>query len=380
MAALMGCGDPCPQVPLRLQQAPISLPWTAPDRPLTDIGVGDRTLPLLFDTGFPRTSLRASDAGGLDLGSLVLSIGEVRAGPLSAGLLLDSGLPGVLGSDVLHQLPLVFDARAQRTLVLAAFEPPRSAPAIAFADSGLCGLDEGRLSPLFVVRGEVEGSPVDFVLDSGSEATLVRREIFGGLAARPRLEGVLVASGFAGTFSAEATRARRIAVGEAEVVNAPVLSSPEADSELDRLSSISPIRREGLAKEQPPLGGFLGRSFLREFRVSLSEGRGALSERRLGLERFDSQDHFRRDFVGIGVITSESADPPGLRVAAFLSVSPAREAGVKLGDTISTVDGTPAQLAPYPLASPGSRVILGLRRGQQELQLSVEVRDLLPDP
>lgn len=326
---------------------------------------------LLFDTGFPRTSLGAQSARGLELTALTVSVAGMTAGPLPAGLITGPVETGaVLGSDVLHQLPVVFDARARTTSVLPTFVSAHTGAPLRLAESGRCTEADARRSPLFLVDGEVEGRTVTLLLDTGAEATFVSSEIYAALDARPTLQNVRVASAFAGIFEASATRARHIDVGEAASTGVVVLSSHEIDAELARLSSIA-----GLT-----LSGFLGWNFLRELEVSLAPGSSALDDRRLSLTRFDSQTHWKRELIGVGIFTEPSLQPPGLRVNGFLSVSPAREAGVEAGDVILAVDGVAAAQAPSPFAAPGATVRLDLQRGASSLALDVAVRDLLPDP
>ncbi|MHB8873861.1 MAG: retropepsin-like aspartic protease, partial [Myxococcaceae bacterium] len=237
--------------------------------------------------------------------------------------------------------------------------------------------------PTLYVSAMVEEVPVAFVLDTGAESTFLSSDLAAGLLAGPALSGLRVSSGFAGVFSASATRARTVKVGQAAAQNVAVLSSPEVDAELSRLTEVAQTlaRCDSNASCNPPprLGGFLGWNYLREFRVSLSEG-APFGGRRLGLVRFDSQDHVHRDFVGIGILTTPSVDPPGLRVDEFLSVSPARIAGIRVGDVITFVDGLPVAQAPSPFGPIGAVVRFTLRRGSGTAEVFATVADLLPDP
>jgi S1-C subfamily serine protease len=79
----------------------------------------------------------------------------------------------------------------------------------------------------------------------------------------------------------------------------------------------------------------------------------------------------------LGVALAPEAD--GLRVVSVYDPSPAREAGISVGDLLLSVNGQPAAEAPSPFAAPGSTVTLQLRRGGAQLERSVPVVDLLPD-
>ncbi|MGA9522187.1 MAG: PDZ domain-containing protein, partial [Myxococcaceae bacterium] len=209
------------------------------------------------------------------------------------------------------------------------------------------------------------------VLDTGAETTFLRSSLFEPLTSdRAVLREIRVGSGFAGTFVATATRARTLRIGEHTSTSALVLSAPAVDAELDRLGSL--YGRQ--------VDGFLGWSFLREFEVSLALGSASdLTTRALGLERFDTQSHWTREFVGIGIYRSQSEDPPGIKVEGFLDPSPAQAAGLQIGDVIVKVDGTPVS-GTDPLRASNEHVELELLRSGQPLTLQVEYRDLLPDP
>ncbi len=350
----------CPSAFVALPAEPVTLAWKS--TATSEVLAGNRPIPLRFDTAFGRTSLSPEAAQGLDLGRLELRIGSARAGPISAGLLVAPvAASGVLGSDLLHQLPVIFDARAEATELMPRFAAPSGAPVRLWAPRSCPG---GHFAPLSVVDARLDGMPVSFVLDTGAEVTFVRSDVFDALSGRPVLDGIRVASGFAGVFAARATRARSLEIGQASAASSLVMSSPEVDRALDEISA----------------QGLLGWSFLREFRVGLDSGRSSREERSLTLRRFEAQDHWTREFVGVGINSSRSDSPPGLRVDGFLSVSPARDAGLQAGDVIITVDGRPALRAPSPFAPAGSSVRLGVQRSGASLSFDVPVQDLLPDP
>jgi hypothetical protein len=204
-----------------------------------DVNLGSKTIPMLFDTGFSQSALSVPGLDGLNASDVTFSFGEARAGPMAVGLLLYRfDLSGVLGSDVLHQLPLIFDARARTIEILSAFESPQGGMPVFFADSGQCqSRDSGLWAPTFWIEGKVEGHEVNFVLDTGAESTFVRSDLAAALGERPKLEGIRIASGFAGAFDASAIRASSISLLDAEGARAAVLSSPQVDRELERLTS-----------------------------------------------------------------------------------------------------------------------------------------------
>lgn len=386
---LCGCGPPsCPPVPVSLPETTTSLPWTAASKPRVEAQLGSSPVTALLDTGFPQSAVALTFASGLDLARVPVQVGGVTAGPLPFGLIVDPSLDtqAVLGGDVLHQLPLAIDARARTVEIAPRFAPPSlGGVPLDVWSTGRCRDDDTSHGPegphALLVDGELDGQRLRFLLDTGADASFVRTAVVAALDPRPMLSNVRVATGFSGPFFATATRARALSVGSTTSLASLVLTGDPVDAELDRLLARYGGRRCAGGSGCPErLDGFLGWSFLREFRVGLTEGRGPTRGRALRLERFDTQTHWTREFIGIGIYTTPSADPVGARIAGFLSVSPARDAQLQEGDVIVTVDGVPVANAPSPYAAPGQTVNLDVVRDGQHRLVQVEIRDLLPDP
>jgi hypothetical protein len=247
--------------------------------------------------------------------------------------------------------------------------------------SGFCADDDPEAGPAgheaLLVDVSVEGTLRTFVLATGLEFSLVRTALASALSDRATLDGVWTWTPFAGPMEIRAARARTLAVGEVVSPNAILGTTFQVDRALDTLEAGLEGACEGCDDLQ--LDGFLGQSFLREFEVDLTS-RDAEGVRRLGLTRFASQDHWTRDFVGIGAYLVRSEDPAGLRVDGFYDRSPAEDAGMKLDDRIVRVDGVPALEAPVPFAPVGETVTLEIDRRGTPLVFEVVVADLLPDP
>jgi hypothetical protein len=363
---------------VKLPTAPVTLPWVEGAPPGTVMArLGARELPLLLDTGFPRTTLSISSLEGQDNTRVTLELGPVRAGPFAVQpLLVPLGPSGILGADVLSRLPLVFDPREREVSVLPSFMPDASGASLDIVRPLECRQDS---LPLMLVSGTVEGEGATFVLDTGATGTFIRSTHMDSLSSRARLEGIRIQTGFAGPTQASAVRVRALAVSEAETHDTPVLSAPAVDMQLDQLqAALAAACGEGCKPRS--LDGFLGWSFLREFRVELTGGTSADEARTIRLSRLGAQDHWQRDYVGVGIYSQPSDSPRGLRVEGFLSPSPAREAGVELGDVLVAVNGTPIDQVPSPWAPPATPVQVTLERAGQTRTLTVEVRDLLPPP
>jgi S1-C subfamily serine protease len=83
----------------------------------------------------------------------------------------------------------------------------------------------------------------------------------------------------------------------------------------------------------------------------------------------------------VGIATRESPIPSGLQIVAFLSNSPARDAGLQIGDVIISVGGEPALGLRQPWGNPGEVVQIGFQRpGTNAATAPVTIADLLPDP
>jgi hypothetical protein len=377
--AIWGCGDSqCPPVEVKLPKDSATLPWVDGAPPGTVLArLGERELPLLLDTGFPRTSLAISALEGQDNTRVTLDLGPARAGPFPVEpLLVPLGPSGILGADVLSRLPLVFDPRRREVSLRPSFTPDASGTSLDVVRPLSC---QDKSLPLMLVSGTVEGEGATFVFDTGATGTFVRSSRLASLSSRAQLEGIRIQTGFAGPIQASAVRVRTLAVGEAETHGTALLAAPAVDMQLDELQErLAAACGDGCKARS--LDGFLGWNFLREFRVELTGGTSADESRTLGLSRLEAQDHWQRDYVGVGIYSQPSDSPRGLRVEGFLSPSPAREAGVELGDVLLAVNGTPIDQAPSPWAPPGTRVQVTLERAGQPRTLTVEVRDLLPDP
>jgi len=351
--------------------------WLDATRPRVEIGISGGTHPALLDTAFPRSSLSAVGSS-FDFFAPI-TLGGASVGPLQWGVLFpgDLDFEFLVGADALSYAPLVFDARAAETRVERDFTPGPGAAPLSLWSTGLCqddrenGIPEG--PDLLLVEADLDGQTLTLAVDTGADLTFVRQGALPDLATRPTLTGLPVHTAFAGDFTATATRARALSVGGQASLASPILTAPQLDVGLDAFL-------QQFRDPPPRLDGALGRSFLREFEVSLALGDDAVTGRAIGLTRFDTQTHWSRDFVGIGIATAPSDAPLGLRIGALLSASPARDAGLQVGDVIATVNGVPARQASQPWGQPGDVVHLELDHGGSTRTADVRIADLLPDP
>ncbi|MBX5483828.1 MAG: aspartyl protease family protein [Myxococcaceae bacterium] len=393
--ACVACGPPeCRPSPVHLPSAPDTLDWVGDGYATVEARTGEVTLALLLDTGFSQTAIRQSLVTQFNLAALELDLGATHVGPMIAGLLAVDGIDGVIGAETLHQLPLRFDARARTTDILAGFEPAidGAADLIVLAPNR-CRNDAAPNGPAdpfaFLVQADIEGTPVTLILDTGASATFIRSDIFDTLTQRPTLSNLRIGSGFSGAFVATATRARTFTVGNGTSENQLVIAAPEVDAELDRLGALFDQAKPASMEGPLRMDGFLGWTFLREFKVSLAEGASATNGRTLSLERFDTQTHWRREFQGIGIyrVPSGPGEPSGIKVDGFLSNSPARDVGMREGDIITKVNGEPVG-GFDPIVFTGLTATFEVQRNEGDaanpmwttMTFTVAWRDLLPDP
>jgi membrane-associated protease RseP (regulator of RpoE activity) len=126
-----------------------------------------------------------------------------------------------------------------------------------------------------------------------------------------------------------------------------------------------------------PVDGLLGYSFLKHFRVALDYPRRVLW---LDPDHGDVPDR-PGEYCQPGMQLENVRS--SVRVAAVAAGSPAARAGIRAGDEVVSVDGVPAlgsdvvSVGRKLEGSPGSAVILRLRRGSREWSKRVARTPLL---
>jgi hypothetical protein len=370
-SACSACGQDCPAPHVDLPSSTQTIPWEDGGYTIIRGAMGDHPVAVLLRTGTPQTAVipPALDAGfDFDVAQLKVEIGGAVAPDVFAGILVVRPLPidGMVGADVLHQLPLSFDARARTTTFFPSFDPPSAdAEYIDVVTSTAClsrAISEAKGPFALLVRGEVEGTPMQWEIDTGAEASFIRRDLFDHLTGRAQLPNLFVQSGMVGGFFGTATRAREIKAGRVASPNALVIASPVIDTLLDdRSAQYAQLQLQGQSARSVKIDGLLGWSFLREFEVSLTTGQSLTKNRGMRLLQFDTQSHWTREFVGIGIYRAPSIAPVGIRVVDFLAGSPAQQAGLEPDDVIVKVDGV-AVAGNDPITSSSSLVELQVLR------------------
>ena len=343
---------------------------TSSARPEVTVLRGGASTTFLLDTGFRRSALGPQAQALVDAAPadpFVLAGARVEA-DFDAWVLPQA--PGVLGAEVLGLLPLSIDASAGRFTVARTFEPASSGDAVLHRHA-LAACDDPGVA--WTVEAPVEGRLVTWLLDTGAEYSVLRSSLADALSPpRAQLSGVVLQTAFGGVVRARAQRVGSIALGASGAARqVAVLSGPALDAELDRQSAWL-TRAAGTAVT---VDGLLGWDVLREGTVAWRGPRsGPVSA--LAFSPYPASPWPRR-LVGVGVALAPEVE--GLRVVSIYTPSPAADAGLAVGDLLVSVDGQPAAGAPSPLAAPGAMVTLQLRRGDEMLERTVPVADLLPD-
>jgi Aspartyl protease/PDZ domain len=211
-----------------------------------------------------------------------------------------------------------------------------------------------------------DGRAIDgrFVIDSGSSTGLI---LSPGPAERERVLGALgktlavQAQGVGGANEVRVSRLARLELG-GFALERPILVLQPAGS--GRVSAPGTI-------------GNIGGAILNRFKVIFDYRR-----KRMILEPGPDWKHpFESDKTGLGIVAS-LPDYERVTVAAVLEDSPAKDAGIAVGDEIESVNGTPVAEIGVPTLRErfrrgGAVVELGLRRGTRRITATLRTRALI---
>lgn len=308
-----------------------------------------------------------------------LGLGRLQVDQVSPLLTVDAGIIrrvtgrpvlGLIGQALLRDRVAIIDY-ASGTLVLLPPEvtPGAEAPALRRALSPKSVAVPFRLAGdgKAIIRARVLGrrglppTELSLIVDTGATKSVLFRESLDrrlpGWRSWPVLRG-LGAPTLTGDVKAEMVRVPGIEIGPP----GGALARSGVDAAV--LGGDLPGLLESAVRE--PVDGLLGYSFLKHFRVAIDYPRGLLW---LDPDQGDVPDR-PWEYCHPG-IQLESVGG-SLRVMAVAEGSPAARAGIRAGDELVSVDGAPAigsevvEVARKLEGAPGSRVILGLRRGSRE--------------
>jgi hypothetical protein len=227
------------------------------------------------------------------------------------------GFPGdgMIGFEVFRRLVTHIDY-GKKTLTLikpAAFQPPRDAVAIKFAF----------YDNIPQVDGAFEGLPGKFDIDTGSRTELnITKPFVDRYSLREESKGVIATDGWGvgGHVQSYVTRGSDLQLGGVNIRNV--------------VASLA-IQNRGSFSD-PNYAGNVGGALLKRFDVTLDYGNQVMYLKRLP-EPVADTGVFDRSGMWI------NAENGGFQVMSLTSGGPAENAGIKVGDVITAVDGIPIE-------------------------------------
>jgi hypothetical protein len=267
-------------------------------------------------------------------------------------------LDGVAGVDVFNTyvVDIDFDARLIRLLAPQDYTPPVNAIVVPF---------EIYSDYLPLVQGRIGGVEGRFIVDLGDRSSLT---LFGPFwrahgmdkTLGPTLDA-LTGYGIGGPVRGLVVRAGHFEFGPAKV-----------DGVVARLS----LQRAG-AFADPHIAGSIGTGVLKHFRVAFD-----FAHKRMVLvpgKSYATADALDRSGLWLG------RGDNGFQVYDVIAGSPGAQAGLRVGDIVTAVDGKPAAQVDLfalraRLSDPngGDRIRLAYRRAQTQNIAELTLRDLLP--
>jgi hypothetical protein len=214
------------------------------------------------------------------------------------------------------------------------------------------------------VEGTFDGIPGKFQIDTGSRSALTLTGPFAeqhDLRAR-NPEGVVAVDGWGvgGSATGYVTRGKLLTIGPVQIPNV--------------VTSMS-LQKKG-AFATPTYQGNIGGKILKHFVVTFDYANHTMYLKPLQQAPLTQVGHYDR----AGMWINQAKD--GVQVMDVTSKGPAAQAGVKVGDVITEVDGQPAtSIHVYDLRdtlsrdAPGTVVHFVIQRGAQTHKLAVTLRD-----
>jgi molybdate transport system substrate-binding protein len=311
-------------------------------------GGGDRAVSVAL------THLQTLRLGGAELSDMALPVIPLPQ------FITDRGnrapLAGLIGFGVLSRFAVRLSYDDQ-TLTLI--------PAGDFRYSG-----RGERVPLFfadktpVISAVADGDPGSFEIDTGSSTALVLQRAFveqHGLEARHPHGLRIKVGGVGGVFDTVATRLDRFDLA-ASKIERPAVEFPSRDGEGIPVAGID---------------GSVGYQILRQFVITFDYSRREIWFERsaaFGASTIEWKTGFQAVKVG----------DTGFRVVTVQPDTPAANAGIRVGDLITVIDGQPAasvgqaEFGGLTRRADGTIVQLEINRSGNRLSIAVALKELLP--
>ena len=259
---------------------------------------------------------------------------------------------GIVGYEFLREHAVTFDFRHGLFAVDGAAARAGASHAVAFRLWGT----------IPVVHAALDGTDAEFILDTGDRSALT---VFTPFArahyperASGTLRGVVTGFGLRAPVVADVTRLRTLSLAGYDIA--------------DPIARLATQEQGGFASDA--VAGSIGAAVLRRFVVTFDYPQGTLTLR-------DPLDAARLEWDRSGAWLSR--DGGRLRVDDIVAGGPAAEAGLRAGDVITAVDGTPANAVGLPslrarLALPETAAVqFEVRRGAKAFAVTLRLRTLV---
>jgi len=263
---------------------------------------------------------------------------------------------GVIGDEVLQRFVVRIDYERN----LLTFTQPSQ---FVYRGSGtVLSIQRPRLIP--IVEGEIDGIAGNFGIDTGARSSLI---LYGPFVERnnlrakyhARVEGI-TGWGIGGPIRSQVAR-----------INVLKLGAVEVRSVVTRFS----LQRSG-ALTSTAMAGLVGPDVLRQFNITFD-----YSRQRMIFEKnpnYGTPDTFDRAGMWIG------QDGKKFEVIDVIVASPAAEAGIKVGDRITAIDGRSAALldllatrSKFKSDPPNRKVRLTVLSGNKQHDVTLVLRNLV---
>jgi hypothetical protein len=307
------------------------------------------------NTGVGAVDIRSLDIGGARLAKQIMIVRDLFPYEITG-----MRVCGTIGAAVFRAFVTRFDYTTHQITLIRPdqFHPQGAGTPIRFELIG----------DMPAIRGDFDGIPGKFVIDTGQTNALMLTSPF---VAEHHLQtknskGVMTIAGYGsyGNIPAYVIRAKMLAFGPFDLPN--VVTAMSLAKEGSRATSL--------------VQGMIGNGILKHFVVTLDYANSTAYFKPIGLP-LKKVGNFNRS----GLLVQY--DARGFKVTYVIANSPAQQAGVEVGDIISTINGESANSLPiYKFmglvrrSPPGTLLHLTIRRGKRTIQVALTLRNLIPDP
>ncbi|HEX4158900.1 MAG TPA: aspartyl protease family protein [Rhizomicrobium sp.] len=310
---------------------------------------------------------RGGGSGHMDMGltkiaSLQLGAAEVKdkifiVAPLDALTPAEgTDMPGMVGFETFRRFVTRFDYGAHAITLISpdTFDAKDAGAAIPFKFNG----------NTIEISATYQGIPGNYTVDTGARMSLSLSAPFA--AAHDLYRGATAADAVTGWGIGGPSRSR-VLRGQALSFGPETVERPVVEVSTDRAG----------AQADPSIAGNIGAGILKRYIVTLDYNHQTMYVKPVTVP-VDDLDTFDR----AGLWINQSAE--GFSVVDVMKGAPADQAGLKQGDVIVGVNGTPAaSLKLYDLRkslrdeAPGTVVTFTVRRGDAQTRVPVTLRDLI---